>query len=119
MSGELWITTDNPAILFENTEVGRLKNELWNKSEGEIDDILRDYGISVITRGMKCIEEPSVIAGLIGDEPQQDDIQEYKQRYDEMRSQTDKPLTTCMIGESLFHALDYWEILVLASVRLG
>jgi creatinine amidohydrolase len=45
MSDALWITTDNPAILFEDTEVGRLKSELWNKSEGEIDDILKAYGV--------------------------------------------------------------------------
>jgi len=74
-------------------------------------DVLKEYGLSVITRGMKCIEEESVIAGLIGDEPRADDIQNYKKKYDEMRARTDKPLTTCMIGEALFHALDYWKIL--------
>jgi len=65
-------------------------------------DILKEYGIAVVTRGLKCIDEPSVIAGLIGDEPKADDILNYKKRYDEMRAKTDKPLTTCMIGESAF-----------------
>jgi hypothetical protein len=74
-------------------------------------DIFKEYGLSVITRGMKCIDQESVIAGLIGDEPKADDIDNYKTRYDEMRAKTDKPLTTCMIGESLFHAVDYWKIL--------
>jgi len=41
----MWITTDNPAIVFEDTEVGRLKNKLWNASEEEIDAVLRDYGV--------------------------------------------------------------------------
>jgi creatinine amidohydrolase len=44
-NNSIWITTDNPAILFEDTEVGRLKNELWNASEEEIDAILKDYEI--------------------------------------------------------------------------
>jgi len=74
-------------------------------------EVFREYGLAVITRGLKCIDEPNVIAGLIGDEPRQDDIQDYKKKYDEMRAKTDKPLTTCMIGEALFHALDYWKIL--------
>ena len=41
----IWITTDNPAIVFEDTEVGRLKNELWNASKEEIDAILKEYEI--------------------------------------------------------------------------
>ena len=44
-NNSIWITTDNPAILFEDTEVGRLKNELWNASKEEIDAILEDYEI--------------------------------------------------------------------------
>jgi len=42
---DLWITTDHPAIVFENTEVGRMKKEIWDASEDEIDKILADYGI--------------------------------------------------------------------------
>ncbi len=41
----LWIATDHPAISFEDTEVGRLKKELWDKSEEEIDAVLAAYGI--------------------------------------------------------------------------
>ncbi len=41
----MWITTDNPAIFFEDSAVGRLKKELWDASEEEIDAILEDYGI--------------------------------------------------------------------------
>jgi len=29
----IWITTENPAIMFEDTEVGRLKKHLWDASE--------------------------------------------------------------------------------------
>ena len=42
---DLWITTDNPAIVFENTLVGRLKKQIWDAPEKEIDKILADYGI--------------------------------------------------------------------------
>ncbi len=41
----LWITTENPAIVFEDTSVGRLKKEIWDSSEDEIERILSEYGI--------------------------------------------------------------------------
>ncbi|HPC76944.1 MAG TPA: creatininase family protein [bacterium] len=45
MQNGLWLTTENPGIVFENTEVGRLKKKIWDASEEEIDKILEDYGI--------------------------------------------------------------------------
>jgi len=42
---ELWLTTENPAIVFENTSVGRLKKEIWDASEEEIDRILKEYEV--------------------------------------------------------------------------
>ena len=41
----MWITTDNPGIVFEDTTVGRLKKEIWDAPEDSIDGILADYGI--------------------------------------------------------------------------
>jgi len=41
----IWLTTENPAIIFENTSVGRLKKELWDASEEEIDQILKEYEV--------------------------------------------------------------------------
>lgn len=41
----MWITTEHPAIVFEDTEVGRLKKEIWNASEEEIDRILAEYEV--------------------------------------------------------------------------
>lgn len=41
----LWITTEHPAIVFEDTEVGRIKKQIWEASEKEIDKILKEYGI--------------------------------------------------------------------------
>ncbi|MBE0478419.1 creatininase family protein [Candidatus Aerophobetes bacterium] len=41
----MWITTDNPAIIFENSDVGRLKKKLWDASEEEIEAILKEYDI--------------------------------------------------------------------------
>ena len=40
-----WITTDNPAVIFEDNTVGRLKKELWDASETEIEKILQEYDI--------------------------------------------------------------------------
>jgi creatinine amidohydrolase/Fe(II)-dependent formamide hydrolase-like protein len=40
-----WILTDNPAIIFEDNAVGRLKKQIWDASEEEIDKILKDYEI--------------------------------------------------------------------------
>jgi len=44
-NNSLWITTENPAIVFENTEVGRLKKKIWDAREEEIDAILKEYEI--------------------------------------------------------------------------
>lgn len=40
-----WIMTDNPAIYFEDTEVGRLKKQIWDMSEDEMDAQLAEFGI--------------------------------------------------------------------------
>lgn len=45
MSERMWITTENPAIFFEDSEVGRLKKEIWDASEEEIDNILKEYEV--------------------------------------------------------------------------
>jgi len=42
---KMWLTTENPAIIFENTDVGRLKKEVWDVSEKEIERILAEYGV--------------------------------------------------------------------------
>ena len=40
-----WFTTDNPLIFFDDTAVGKLKREIWEASEQEIDKILSEYEI--------------------------------------------------------------------------
>ena len=41
MSEELrFLTTENPTVFFEDTAVGRLKKEIWEASDEEIDAIL-------------------------------------------------------------------------------
>lgn len=42
---KIWLTTDNPAIIFEDNSVGRMKKEIWDASEEEIDKILKEYEI--------------------------------------------------------------------------
>jgi creatinine amidohydrolase/Fe(II)-dependent formamide hydrolase-like protein len=41
----LFFTTDQPDLVFENNEVGRLKKEVYEASEAQIDAILADYGV--------------------------------------------------------------------------
>ena len=40
-----WILTDYPEIIFEDSKVGRMKKELWDASDEEIEKILEEYGI--------------------------------------------------------------------------
>ena len=40
-----WITTEHPAIVFEDNTVGRLKKEIWDASEEDIESILKEYEI--------------------------------------------------------------------------
>jgi creatinine amidohydrolase len=40
-----WLTTEHPAIVFEDNTVGRLKKEVWDASEEQIDAILKEYDI--------------------------------------------------------------------------
>jgi len=45
MSESKWITTERPEVIFEDTTVGRLKKELWDSTDAQIDTILDEYGI--------------------------------------------------------------------------
>ena len=40
-----FFATDNPTVFFENTAVGRLKKELWEATDNEIEAILAEYGM--------------------------------------------------------------------------
>jgi hypothetical protein len=45
MDKKKWLTTNYPEIIFEDNTVGRLKKEIWDASEAEIDAILAEYEI--------------------------------------------------------------------------
>ncbi len=45
MSEPKWLTTECPEVIFENSNVGRLKKQIWDASAAEIDKILVDYEI--------------------------------------------------------------------------
>jgi len=40
-----WLATDQPDLFFEDNSVGRLKKEIWDASDAQIDQILADYGV--------------------------------------------------------------------------
>jgi creatinine amidohydrolase/Fe(II)-dependent formamide hydrolase-like protein len=44
-AGKIWLTTENPAIVFEDNSIGRLKKEMWGASEERIETILNEYEI--------------------------------------------------------------------------
>ena len=39
------LATDEPDLFFEDNTVGRLKKEVWDASDQEIDALLAEYGI--------------------------------------------------------------------------
>ena len=41
----LYFTTNQPGLIWENNAVGRMKKEIWEASDAEIDKILADYGM--------------------------------------------------------------------------
>ncbi len=45
MTEKKWLTTEHPAIVFEDNTVGRLKKQIWDMSEKELDKILAEYEI--------------------------------------------------------------------------
>lgn len=40
-----WLATNQPDLFFEDNEVGRMKKEIWEASDAQIDAILAEYGI--------------------------------------------------------------------------
>ncbi len=40
-----YLTTDQPDLLFEDNAVGRMKKDLWDASDAEIEEGLAEYGI--------------------------------------------------------------------------
>jgi creatinine amidohydrolase len=40
-----WLATNNPTVVFEDNAIGRMKKEIWESSEEEIDAILEEYGM--------------------------------------------------------------------------
>lgn len=40
-----YLATDEPDLFFEDNTVGRLKKEVWDASDAEIDAILAEYGV--------------------------------------------------------------------------
>lgn len=42
---DMWLTTERPGIVFEDSSVGRLKKSLWDATEEEIQSILDDYEV--------------------------------------------------------------------------
>ena len=42
---EGWLATDSPGVMFEDNHIGRMKKEIWEASDKEIDAVLAEYGM--------------------------------------------------------------------------
>ncbi len=40
-----WLASTNPTVLFEDNHVGRMKKEIWEAGDEEVDAILAEYGM--------------------------------------------------------------------------
>lgn len=69
--------------------------------EPEIIDIFNHYGVAVLERGSAFLDHPGVIGTLVGDEPKPENMADMKREYEALRAKTDKPLLTCMVGDSI------------------
>ena len=67
----------------------------------EMIDVFQSYGIATIARGRGFLDHPAVIASLQGDEPKRDQIERLKADYEKVAQTSGKPVTTCMVGESM------------------
>lgn len=45
MAEEKLIITESPLVVFEDNPIGRMKKEIWDASDDEIDVILSEYGV--------------------------------------------------------------------------
>ncbi|MBM4084871.1 MAG: hypothetical protein FJ272_08795 [Planctomycetes bacterium] len=62
--------------------------------------VFQSYGLATIARG-SFLDHPGVIATLAHDEPKPDEVEKLKESYRKLQETTDKPITTCMVGESM------------------
>jgi hypothetical protein len=48
------LPTDQPDLWFEDTAVGRLKKEVWEADDAQIDQWLADYGVPSPCEWARC-----------------------------------------------------------------
>ncbi|MDA0839465.1 MAG: hypothetical protein O3B01_23105 [Planctomycetota bacterium] len=76
-------------------------------------EIFNSYGIAVLVRDDRQLGHPGVLGTLLGDEPKPDEIAELKEKYASLHEKTDKPVLTCMVGDSIGIGtggpLEYWK----------
>ncbi len=66
----------------------------------EVIGIFASYGIATVARG-QFLDHSAVIATLSHDEPKPDEVAQVKAAYARLGETTDKPITTCMVGDAL------------------
>jgi hypothetical protein len=69
--------------------------------EPDVVDVLNRYGVAVVERGGVYMDHPGVIGTLLGDEPGAEEMDYYRVQYEDLRQKTDKPITTCCVGEGI------------------
>jgi hypothetical protein len=66
----------------------------------EAISVFQSYGVATIARG-RFLEHPGVIATLTSDEPKAEEVPQLKENYEKLREVTDKPITTCLVGDAM------------------
>ena len=70
-----WMRTENPDVKFENNELGRVKKEVWDMNEEQLDAVLKEYGIpSPSERGMADSYIQTTPRGKLAERRKKNDI---------------------------------------------
>ena len=79
----------------------------------KVFDIFHSYGVAIVARSGGNMGHPAVVGALVHDEPKMEEMPKLKKQYEQLRAKTDKPFTTCLVGEAtgLGGSVPKWEIL--------
>ena len=111
-----WYTSSRTDADYVRSVAKNLKEHHFNTVvandafTSEMVDLFAEQGLAVVTRGDKFLDHPAVIASVVGADPRPEarageDIEKLNQQYEALRAKTDKPLITCLFGDSL--GVDY------------
>ena len=70
-----WLATDQPDLFFEDNAIGRMKKEIWEAGDADVDAILAEYGVpSPVEWGVPGSYIQTTIRHQLVDERRENDI---------------------------------------------